>query len=122
MSENLENYFYDPEDDDLEILTDKQRASIKRQSMENTYTLVINNYDFDIFPEKLFWLLTDFDSLTIFDVLMDYYIETEEYEKCAILKIVKEKHTQISRESKKKMGKFTYKLPIEDDETDSPTK
>ena len=40
MSDNLENYFYDPEDEDLDILTDKQKESIKRQSMENTYTLV----------------------------------------------------------------------------------
>tara|TARA_R110000787_G_scaffold255726_2_gene361070 strand:+ start:1206 stop:1571 length:366 start_codon:yes stop_codon:yes gene_type:complete len=121
MSDNLENYFYDPEDEDLDILTDKQKESIKRQSMENTYTLVINNYDFDIFPEKLFWLLTDFDTLTIFDVLMEYYIETEEYEKCSILKIVKEREIQISSDNKKKLGKFTYKLP-QDDETDSPTK
>lgn len=120
-NDNLENYFYDPNDDDLDILTDKQRESIKRQSMENTYTLVINNYDFDIFPEKLFWLLTDFDSITIFDVLMDYYIETEEYEKCAVLKIVKEREKQIRSENKKKIGKFTYKLPMEDDETDSPS-
>tara|TARA_R110000824_G_scaffold229769_1_gene417405 strand:+ start:127 stop:492 length:366 start_codon:yes stop_codon:yes gene_type:complete len=121
MSENLENYFYDPEDDDLEILTDRQRESIKRQSMENTYTLVINNYDFDIFPDRLFWLLTDFDDLTIFDVLMEYYIDTEEYEKCAVLKIVKERERQLSRDRKKKQGKFTYTLP-KDDETDSPTK
>tara|TARA_R110002020_G_scaffold292835_2_gene508253 strand:- start:9030 stop:9395 length:366 start_codon:yes stop_codon:yes gene_type:complete len=120
MGDNLENYFYDPKDDDLEILTDKQREAIKRQSMENTYTLVINNYDFDIFPDKLFWLLTDFDSITIFDVLMDYYIETEEYEKCAVLKIVKEREIQMSSERKKKKGKFTYKLPMEDDETDLP--
>ena len=58
--ENLENYFYDPEDKALELLTDKQKESIRRQSMENTYTLIINDYNFDIFPEKLFWLLTDF--------------------------------------------------------------
>jgi hypothetical protein len=103
----------------LDLLTDKQKESIKRQSMENTYTLVINNYDFDIFPEKLFWLLTDFDSLTIFDVLIDYYIETEEYEKCNVLKICKEREIQLSSENKKKQGKFTYKIPM-DDETDLP--
>ena len=120
MSENLENFFYDPEDTDLEILSQTQRDSIKRQSMENTYTLVINNYDFEIFPDQLFWLLSDFDSLTIFDVLIEYYIETEEYEKCSALKICKEREIQLSRESKKKRGKFTYTLP-DGDEPDLPT-
>lgn len=116
--ENLENYFYDPEDKALELLTDKQKESIKRQSMENTYTLIINDYNFDIFPEKLFWLLTDFDEPTVFDVLIDYYIDTEEYEKCAQLKIIQE--SIIGTKGAKKRGQFTYKLGF--DEDDSPLK
>ena len=116
--ENLENYFYDPEDKALELLTDKQKESIRRQSMENTYTLIINDYNFDIFPEKLFWLLTDFDEPTVFDVLIDYYIDTEEYEKCAQLKIIQE--SIIGTKGAEKRGKFTYKLGF--DEDDSPLK
>ena len=67
MSEEYDNYFYDGDDPDLQELKPEEREEIKRQSMENTYTLIINNYNFEVFPNKLFWLLSDFDEITVFD-------------------------------------------------------
>ena len=54
MKDDFENYFYNSDDPELDMLTDAQRAIIKLQSMENTYTLITNNYDFEVFPNKLF--------------------------------------------------------------------
>ena len=70
MKDDFENYFYNSDDPELDMLTDALRANIKHQSMENTYTLITNNYDFEVFPNKLFWLLTDYDELTVFEVLI----------------------------------------------------
>ena len=120
MNDDLENYFYNNEDPDLELLTDEQRETIRKQSMENTYTLILNNYDFAVFPNKLFWLLTDFDELSVFDVLIDYFIETEEYEKCARLVELKERHERWDENSVAKKGEFTYKLDIDLGEGEDP--
>tara|TARA_R100000781_G_C3988163_1_gene95959 strand:+ start:27 stop:404 length:378 start_codon:yes stop_codon:yes gene_type:complete len=123
MNDDLENYFYNNEDPDLDLLKDEEREYIRKQSMENTYTLIVNNYDFEVFPDRLFWLLTDFDEITVFDVLMEYFIEEEEYEKCAVLVQMKERHKRWDESRAAKRGKFTYKLDInlgEGDEEDSP--
>lgn len=122
MSEDFDNYFYDNDDPELDMLTDAQREEIKHQSMENTFTLITNNYDFEVFPNKLFWLLTDYDALTVFDVLIDYYSHPnrEQYERCALLKKIKERHIRRRPTRAVKKGKFTYKLGV-DDEEDSPT-
>ena len=122
MDDNLENYFFDGDDPELDMLTEEQREQIKHQSMENTFTLITNNYDFEVFPNKLFWLLTDYDELTVFDILIDYYADPdrEQYEKCAVLKKIKERHIRHNPTRVSKKGKFTYKLGF-DDEEDSPT-
>jgi len=119
-NENFENYFYDSNDPEFDELKPEAREEIKRQSMENTYTLIINNYDFDVFPNRLFWLLTDFDELTVFDVLVEYFKhpDREEYEKCAMLLKIKERHKRWDASRAEKKGKFTYKLGY--DEEDSP--
>ena len=122
MKDDFENYFYNSDDPELDMLTDAQRANIKHQSMENTYTLITNNYDFEVFPNKLFWLLTDYDELTVFEVLIKYFAHEnrEEYEKCALLKKIKERHLRHKPTRAVKKGKFTYKLGV-DDEEDPPT-
>ena len=124
MSDELENYFFNSEDPELELLTDEQREEIKLQSMDNTFTLITNNYDFEVFPNKLFWLLTDYDALTVFDVLIDYYSHSdrEEYEKCALLIKIKERHERHNKSSRAaKKGMFTYQLGIvPDDDGENP--
>jgi len=111
MSDEFNNYFFNPEDD-LNQLTDEEREAIKNQSMLNTYRLIVNNYDFEVFPDTLFWLLTDYDELTVFDVLIDYFAdpEREDYEKCGKLRDIKLslKKNHLDRAAKK--GKFTYTI------------
>jgi hypothetical protein len=111
MGDEFDNYFFNPEDD-LNQLTDEEREAIKNQSMLNTYRLIVNNYDFDVFPNTLFWLLTDYDKLTVFDVLIDYFQhpDREEYEKCGKLRDIKLslKKNYLDRTAKK--GKFTYTI------------
>ena len=48
FDDDLENYFYNSDDPELDLLTEEQRTEIKHQSMENTYTLISNNYDFEV--------------------------------------------------------------------------
>jgi hypothetical protein len=109
-------YFFDP-DGDLNDLSEEERQTIKQQSMLNTYKLIVNNYDFDIFPNRLFWLLTDYDALTVFDILIDYFadLEREEYEKCAELKNIKEKLIKNRSVRTAKKGKFTYTITSDDE-------
>ena len=111
MSDELDNYFFNP-DGDLDRLTDEERESIKRQSMLNTYRLIINNYDFEVFDETLFWLLTDYQETTVFDVLIEYFADPtrEEYEKCAEIKKIKDNLSKKRLASGAKKGKFTYTI------------
>tara|TARA_R110000765_G_scaffold423725_2_gene533034 strand:+ start:41 stop:397 length:357 start_codon:yes stop_codon:yes gene_type:complete len=115
MSENLENFFYDPGDADVEFLSTTEEEIIKYHSMNNTYKLILNEYDFTVFPDSLFWLLTDYDKLTVFDVLIEYFQdpEREEYEKCAVLKGIKEERLKHMKRRGTKKGKFTYRLGVQ---------
>ena len=117
MSDEFDSYFFNPEGD-LNQLTDEEREAIKRQSMLNTYRLIINNYDFDVFTDTLFWLLTDYDELTVFDVLIDYFAdpEREEYEKCAKLRDIKDSLKSNRLRSRAKKGKFTYTIKPNDEQ------
>jgi hypothetical protein len=113
--ENLDynDFLFDGEDPEFSALTEEQREEIKHQSMENTFKLITNNYDFEVFPNRLFWLLTDYDELTVFDVLIDYFAdpEREQYERCAILKKIKERHLRNTDKTRAaKRGMFTYRL------------
>lgn len=116
MNDNLDNFFYDPEDDDIDFLSDEEREKIKYHSMHNTYKLILNEYDFEVFPERLFWLLTDYDSFSVFDVLIKYFQhpDREDYEKCAELKRIKEARLKIRSKRVAKKGKFTYNLGADD--------
>tara|TARA_R110002050_G_scaffold116946_2_gene233642 strand:- start:18867 stop:19226 length:360 start_codon:yes stop_codon:yes gene_type:complete len=118
MSDDLENFFYDPEDSDVEFLSSREEETIKYHSMNNTYKLIINDYDFEVFPDQLFWLLTDYDALSVFDVLIDYFKhpDREEYEKCAILKSLQEKRVKNMKSRAAKKGKFTYRLGVENED------
>ena len=112
MNDDFENYFYDPKDDDIDLLSDEERETIKYHSMHNTYKLILNEYDFEVFPDRLFWLLTDYDSLSVFDILIKYFQhpDREEYEKCAELKRIKEARLKEHPKRVAKKGKFTYNL------------
>ena len=118
MSEEYDNYFYDGDDPDLQELKPEEREEIKRQSMENTYTLITNNYNFEVFPNKLFWLLSDFDEITVFDVLIDYFKhpDREQYEKCAVLVEIVKDHKQYYKRGAAKKGMFTYQLGANEEE------
>lgn len=118
---NYDNWLFNDGDDDPELnsLTEEQREEIKHQSMENTFTLITNNYDFEVFPNRLFWLLTDYDELTVFDVLIDYYSDParEQYERCAVLKKIKDRHLRHSKKKRvAKKGMFTYRLGLDGEE------
>ena len=110
------NYFFDPEGDFSE-LSDDEREYIQKQSMLNTYTLIINNYDFEIFPKTLFWLLTDYDELSVFDVLIKYFshLDREDYEKCARLRDIKIELNKNKKKRTVKRGKFTYNIKPKDE-------
>ena len=108
-------YYYDPKDDD-NLLDDDEKILIRDASMNNTYTLITNGYDFDVFHEKLFWLLTDYQEITVFDVLIDYFQhpDREEYEKCAILRDIKKELTKDFNSRVLKKSKFTYTIEPDD--------
>ena len=116
MSDEFDNYFFDPEEE-LSQLTEGEREAIKNQSMLNTYRLIVNNYDFEVFDNTLFWLLTDYDELTVFDVLIEYFADPdrEDYEKCGKLRDIKLslRNNRLSRGAKK--GKFTYTIKPDDE-------
>ena len=83
--------------------SEEEKETIRRSSMINTYRLLVSNYDFSIFPNNLFWLLSDYNESNVFDVLLDYFESTEEYELCSDIKKMKDDFKKIrdSRESKK---------------------
>jgi len=55
------------------------------EAMRNTYRFVLSGYDWDKLPEA-FWMLGNPEGKQAIKDLMDYFISTEEYEKCAKLK------------------------------------
>ena len=95
--EKFDEEFYEEE------FSEKEKETIRRSSMINTYKLLISNYDFSIFPNNLFWLLSDYNEENVFDVLLKYFESTEEYELCADIKKMEDNFKKIkrSRESKK---------------------
>ena len=116
MSDEFDNYFFDPEEE-LSQLTEGEREAIKNQSMLNTYRLIVNNYDFEVFDNTLFWLLTDYDELTVFDVLIEYFADPdrEDYEKCARLRDIKIELNKNKKKRTVKRGKFTYNIKPKDE-------
>ena len=86
-----------------EDFSDEEKEAIRRSSMINTYRLLVSNYDFSIFPNNLFWLLSDYNEENVFDVLLEYFESTEEYELCADIKKMQDNFKKIkdSRAAKK---------------------
>ena len=61
------------------------------EAMRNTYSFIMNGYDWDSLPEA-FWMLGDPESKQAKKDLIEYFTETEEYEKCAkLVKLIKKK-------------------------------
>ena len=86
MKYSFDNFNDDFEEEDF---SEKEKEIIKRSSMINTYRLLVSNYDFSIFPNNLFWLLSDYNEENVFDVLLNYFESTEEYELCADIQKMK---------------------------------
>tara|TARA_R110002050_G_scaffold300041_2_gene467467 strand:+ start:1721 stop:2050 length:330 start_codon:yes stop_codon:yes gene_type:complete len=86
-----------------EEFSDEEKEAIRRSSMINTYKLLVSNYDFSIFPDNLFWLLSDYNESNVFNVLLDYFESTEEYELCIDIKKMQDNFEKIksSRAAKK---------------------
>lgn len=91
------------DDEHIEEFTEHEKEIIRRSSMLNTYKLLVSNYDFSIFPDSMFWLLTDYQESNVFDILLDYFESTEEYEICADLKKMQDNLDRVraSRDAKK---------------------
>ena len=87
-----------------EEFSEKEKEIIKRSSMINTYRLILSNYDFSIFPNTFFWLLTEYEDRSVFDVLLDYFESTEEYEICADIKQIKDNITKANKSRSEKRG------------------
>lgn len=94
---------YYEEEFEQEEFSDDEKEAIRRSSMINTYRLLVSNYDFSIFPNNLFWLLSDYNEENVFDVLLNYFEGTEEYELCADIQKMKINFKKIkdSRAAKK---------------------
>ena len=61
------------------------------EAMRNTYDFVIGGYDWDSLPEA-FWMLGDPEGKQAIKDLIEYFTDTEEYEKCAeLVKLIKKK-------------------------------
>ena len=61
------------------------------EAMRNTYDFVIGGYDWESLPET-YWMLDEPESKYVLRQLIDYFTETEEYEKCAkLVKLFKRK-------------------------------
>ena len=59
------------------------------EAMRNTYDFVMSGYDWDELPEA-FWMLGNPEGKQAINDLIEYFTETEEYEKCAeLVKVLK---------------------------------
>ena len=58
------------------------------EAMRNTYKFIMGGYDWDGLPESFWMLGPDPEGKQAIKDLMEYFISTEEYEKCAKLKNV----------------------------------
>tara|TARA_Y100001968_G_C19364419_1_gene721676 strand:+ start:528 stop:869 length:342 start_codon:yes stop_codon:yes gene_type:complete len=109
---------FDPHnDEELDGFSDEEKEVIRRSSMINTYRLIVNNYDFSIFPDTMFWLLTNYKDKNVLDILLEYFESTEEYEMCAdIYKIQKSLDRVIANRAKKREGLIKYLIEPNKDE------
>ena len=101
---------FDPYDDEeLDGFSDGEKEVIRRSSMINTYRLILSNYDFSIFPNTMFWLLTNYKEQNVLDILIEYFETTEEYEICAELYLIQtELDRVIANRKQKREGQIRY--------------
>ena len=110
---------YNPYDEEeLDGFSDEEKEIIRRASMINTYRLIVSNYDFSIFPDTMFWLLTNYKDQNVLDILLEYFESTEEYELCAdIYRIQKSLDKVLANRAKKREGLVRYLIePTKKDE------
>ena len=70
----------------------EEKYKIIEESMNNSYELLVNDFSWEVLPiREEYWILEDLDDPETIDKLIDYFISTEEYEKCARLVKIKEK-------------------------------
>jgi len=80
----MEDFYNEIENNEL----DQELAD---EAMRNTYDFVMGGYDWDSLPET-FWMLGEPESSEAINQLIEYFTETEEYEKCAkLVKLLKKK-------------------------------
>ena len=73
-------------------MTIEEKYRVIDESMNNSYELLVNDFSWEVLPiREEYWILEDLDDPEKIDKLIDYFISTEEYEKCARLVKIKEK-------------------------------
>ena len=75
-------------------LTDDEILAI---SMDNTYKLIISNYDYQELEERgAYWLLKNADSLSALKNVISYYEGVEDFERCAeLFEILKNREQKL---------------------------
>ncbi len=68
---------------------DEDDHELADEAMRNTYKFIMSGCNWNKLPHS-FWMLDDPEGDQAIEELMDYFISTEEYEKCAKLKKVLE--------------------------------
>jgi|2_EtaG_2_1085320.scaffolds.fasta_scaffold47220_2 hypothetical protein len=72
-------------------MTTEEKYRVIDESMNNSYELLVNDFSWEVLPiREEYWILEDLDDPETIDKLIDYFISTEEYEKCARLVKIKE--------------------------------
>ena len=70
---------------------DEADEELADEALRNTYDFVIGGYDWENLPET-YWMLDNPESKDVLKQLVNYFTETEEYEKCAkLVKLIKKK-------------------------------
>ena len=76
-------------DDLFNIRQQEDDQELADEAMRNTYGFIIGGYKWEELPES-FWMLGDPEGKKAIKELMEYFISTEEYEKCSKLKNILE--------------------------------
>jgi len=76
-------------DELFNIRQQEEDQELADEAMRNTYRFILSGCNWDKLPEA-FWMLGDPEGKQAIIDLMDYFISTEEYEKCSKLKNILE--------------------------------
>ena len=84
-------------DELFNIKQDEEDQELADIAMRNTYKFIMSGYDWERLPEA-FWMLGDPEGKEAIKDLIEYFISTEEYEKCSKLtKILNKKNKKSKR-------------------------